>query len=156
MGNLGVPAESRSKFALSKQGRVFVVAFWEFAAFLANSFVFLLIGLALADMPVRSLSALAAAIGLALLGRAAAVYPVSLFSRARVGRLTWLSSISCGGQGCGARWRWRSPSRYHQRRPTATNPRRGVRRGRLLGFGPSIDCRRVLTALSLDRADRDQ
>ena len=48
MGNLGVLAEGRAEFALSAQGRLFVVAFWDFAAFLANSFVFLMIGLALA------------------------------------------------------------------------------------------------------------
>jgi len=84
MGNLGVLAEGAGPFALSSQGRAFVVAFWEFAAFLANSLVFLMIGLALADVRVRSFAELAIVIALALLGRAAAVYPLSLvFARSR-------------------------------------------------------------------------
>lgn len=84
MGNLGVLAEGAGPFALSSQGRAFVVAFWEFAAFLANSLVFLMIGLALADVRVRSFAGLAIVIALALLGRAAAVYPLSLvFARSR-------------------------------------------------------------------------
>jgi len=78
MGNLGVLAEGAGPFALSSQGRAFVLAFWEFAAFLANSFVFLMIGLALANVRVRSFAELAIVIALALLGRAAAVYPLSL------------------------------------------------------------------------------
>ena len=84
MGNLGVLAEGAGPFALSSQGRAFVVAFWEFAAFLANSLVFLMIGLALANVRVRSFAELAIVIALALLGRAAAVYPLSLvFARSR-------------------------------------------------------------------------
>jgi CPA1 family monovalent cation:H+ antiporter len=78
MGNLGVLAEDSGPFALTSQGRTFVVGFWEFAAFLANSFVFLMIGLELADVRVRSFAELAFIIALALLGRAAAVYPLSL------------------------------------------------------------------------------
>ena len=69
---------------LSSRGREFVGAFWEFAAFLANSFVFLLIGVALAQVHARSFVALAIEIALALVGRAAAVYPLAaLFSRSR-------------------------------------------------------------------------
>jgi CPA1 family monovalent cation:H+ antiporter len=78
MGNLGVLAEQPGPFGFSSRGREFVLAFWEFAAFLANSFVFLLIGLALAHVPVRSFAALAAIVALALAGRAAAVYPLCL------------------------------------------------------------------------------
>ena len=84
MGNLGVLAEDAEPFALTSQGRGFVVAFWEFAAFLANSFVFLMIGLELANVRVRSFAELAIVIALALLGRAAAVYPICLvFSGSR-------------------------------------------------------------------------
>ncbi|MGD1038576.1 MAG: cation:proton antiporter [Roseiarcus sp.] len=84
MGNLGVLADESDRFALSSQGRAFVVAFWEFAAFVANSLVFLLIGLALGATPTRSFGALAVVVALALAGRAAAVYPVSfLFARSR-------------------------------------------------------------------------
>ena len=69
---------------ITSRGREFVGAFWEFAAFLANSFVFLLIGVALAQVHARSFVALAIEIALALVGRAAAVYPLAaLFSRSR-------------------------------------------------------------------------
>jgi CPA1 family monovalent cation:H+ antiporter len=78
MGNLGVLAEDAGAFALTSQGRAFVIAFWEFAAFLANSFVFLMIGLELADVRVGTFAELAIVIALALLGRAAAVYPLCL------------------------------------------------------------------------------
>src|SRR3984885_2746258 len=44
MGNLGVLVEDEERAALTSQGREFVIAFWEFAAFIANSLVFLLIG----------------------------------------------------------------------------------------------------------------
>ena len=40
LGVLGVPDET----PLSSRGREFVVAFWEFASFIANSPIFLLIG----------------------------------------------------------------------------------------------------------------
>jgi CPA1 family monovalent cation:H+ antiporter len=81
MGNLGVlgPKE-RFGLALTPQGRVFVLEFWEFAAFLANSLVFLLIGSAMAtiDFAREGLVALALVVALALAGRAVAVYPVCL------------------------------------------------------------------------------
>jgi len=84
MGNLGVLAKEADRFALSSQGRAFVGEFWEFAAFVANSLVFLLIGLALAATPTRAFGALVVVVALALAGRAAAVYPVSiLFARSR-------------------------------------------------------------------------
>ena len=63
-----------------------MLEFWEFAAFLANSLVFLLIGSAMAtiDFAREGLFALALVIALALAGRAFAVYPVCLaFSRTR-------------------------------------------------------------------------
>ena len=87
MGNLGVlmPRE-RFGLSLTPHGRAFVLEFWEFAAFLANSLVFLLIGSAMAtiDFAREGIFALTLVIVLALLGRAAAVYPVSLaFARSR-------------------------------------------------------------------------
>ncbi len=87
LGNLGVLAEPARPLSLTVQGREFVLAFWEFAAFLANSFVFLLIGLALAHIGLGLNWRPAAIVVLALAGRAAAVYPVSAlfaFSRWRV------------------------------------------------------------------------
>jgi CPA1 family monovalent cation:H+ antiporter len=87
MGNLGVLGKKGGLgLALSARGRAFVIEFWEFAAFIANSLVFLLIGSALAtvDFAREGLGPLAFAVALALLGRAVAVYPVCLaFSRTR-------------------------------------------------------------------------
>ena len=81
MGNLGVlgPREGAA-LSLSVQGRQFVLEFWEFAAFLANSLVFLLIGSAMAtiDFAREGWRALGLAIVLALAGRAVAVYPICL------------------------------------------------------------------------------
>ena len=87
LGNLGVLTE-KERFGISftPHGRAFVLEFWEFAAFLANSLVFLLIGSALAtiDFAREGWFALTLAIALALLGRAVAVYPVCLaFIRSR-------------------------------------------------------------------------
>jgi len=86
MGNLGVLVESESPTALSSQGRAFVVAFWDFAAFLANSLVFLLIGLRVAAIPfgAEHWVIVPVAIFLVLAGRAASVYPLcSPFARSR-------------------------------------------------------------------------
>ena len=80
MGNIGaLMPKQRFGLLLTPHGRAFVLEFWEFAAFLANSLVFLLIGSAMAtiDFAREGLFALALAIALALLGRAAAVYPIS-------------------------------------------------------------------------------
>ncbi len=87
MGNLGVLSPRAGlEPALTPHGRTFVIEFWEFAAFLANSLVFLLIGSALAtiDFAREGYVALAVGVLLALVGRAVAVYPVCLaFSRTR-------------------------------------------------------------------------
>jgi CPA1 family monovalent cation:H+ antiporter len=89
LGNLGVLAEPRKAFSLTPQGREFVLAFWEFAAFLANSFVFLLIGQALAHVGLGLDWRLAVVVALALAGRAAAVYPVAALFAVSRWRLTW-------------------------------------------------------------------
>lgn len=69
--------------AASKSGRAHVLAFWEYAAFLANSIVFILIGGHEAQELTRLFTwGAAVAIGLVLLGRVAAVYPIcALFAR---------------------------------------------------------------------------
>jgi CPA1 family monovalent cation:H+ antiporter len=81
MGNLGVLGP-RTGFglALTAHGRTFVLQFWEFAAFLADSLVFLLIGSAMAtiDYAREGWRALALAVAFALAGRAIAVYPACL------------------------------------------------------------------------------
>ena len=93
MGNLGVLGrKGRLGLALTARGRAFVLQFWEFAAFLANSLVFLLIGSAMGaiDFAREGGRALALAVLLALAGRAAAVYPICLlFSRSR-----WAAPLS--------------------------------------------------------------
>jgi monovalent cation:H+ antiporter, CPA1 family len=85
MGSAGIRGSS-SGLGFSAAGREFVSELWEFAAFIANSLVFLLIGLTVARVPFQEVgwAALGAAIFLVLLGRAATVYPVSfLFFRSR-------------------------------------------------------------------------
>jgi CPA1 family monovalent cation:H+ antiporter len=78
MGNLGVLRHDENDNSLSSEGRTYAIALWEFAAFIANSLIFLLIGLRVAAIPFESFpaSSLAAAIGLVLVGRALAVYPL--------------------------------------------------------------------------------
>jgi CPA1 family monovalent cation:H+ antiporter len=65
--------------AISEEGRPHVVSFWEYVAFLANSFVFILIGLNTAGQPlgILGLSVAAIAILLVLAGRALAVYSLA-------------------------------------------------------------------------------
>jgi monovalent cation:H+ antiporter, CPA1 family len=83
MGNLGVLREEENRNLFSPDGRSFVIALWDFAAFIANSLIFLLIGLRVAAMPLTGIAARAilVAIGLVLAGRAFTVYPVCLLFR---------------------------------------------------------------------------
>ena len=86
MGNVGV-LRGDEQNVLSQRGREVVIAFWEFAAFVANSLIFLLIGLRVARISFGELGlpALALAVGLTVLGRAAAVYPLcGLLARSRL------------------------------------------------------------------------
>lgn len=78
MGNLGVLREDDRSF-LSRKGREFVHSFWEFAAFVANSVVFLLIGVDVAFTPFDTygFSTICAVIGIVLVARALTVYPIS-------------------------------------------------------------------------------
>jgi CPA1 family monovalent cation:H+ antiporter len=83
IGNAGMLGEPQRR-AFSGGEREFVLGLWDYAAFIANSFIFLMIGLAVAEVPFAWLgvSSLATAIILVLLGRAMAVYPLSwLFAR---------------------------------------------------------------------------
>jgi len=83
LGNVGVMAQVSPQLSITPQGRQFVLAFWEFAAFVANSLVFLLIGLSLARIGPRFGWEAAALVALALAGRAAAVYPVAALFHGR-------------------------------------------------------------------------
>ncbi|WP_028970047.1 cation:proton antiporter [Sphingomonas sp. URHD0057] len=79
VGNLGWGA------ALSEEGKTRVLHAWEYFAFLANSLIFILIGLNTASLPLLQLGAVGAiAIVLVLLGRAISIYPLAaLFSATR-------------------------------------------------------------------------
>jgi CPA1 family monovalent cation:H+ antiporter len=71
VGNIG------AKGYISRSGREHVFSFWEYAAFLANSLVFILIGLHEAHHAHGLLSQVVVfAIALVLVGRVAAVYPL--------------------------------------------------------------------------------
>lgn len=83
LGNLGIVGQ-RDSFL--PRGREFVLAVWQFAAFVANSFVFLLIGLTVGHLRLTGMGApsFVAAIGGVVLGRALTVCPLPLlFCRAR-------------------------------------------------------------------------
>ncbi len=71
---------------ISAEGREQVRYAWEYFAFLANSFVFILIGMNAENQPLRELGSAAAAVAIALVlaGRALSIYPLAqLFSRSR-------------------------------------------------------------------------
>lgn len=80
MGNLGVLKEGDENNNLSERGRAFIIDFWEFAAFLANSLIFLLIGLRVAviSFPKIGVFTLSIITLLVIIGRALAVYPLCM------------------------------------------------------------------------------
>jgi len=82
IGTAGVRATGR-RLGLSRQGRIFALAFWEFLAFMANSAVFLLIGVSASRIDFNALgyTSLFVAIVIMLVGRAASVYPLSFAFR---------------------------------------------------------------------------
>jgi CPA1 family monovalent cation:H+ antiporter len=82
VGNFGMFSPGERSF-LSRRGREAMTNFWEFAAFLANSVIFLLIGANVAVMHYEHYGqgVIATVIALALAARAAAVYPLSLALR---------------------------------------------------------------------------
>ncbi len=73
---------SRFLAGLSPGGRAALEAFWDYAAFIANAVVFLLMGMRLANQGFgEHVAVAAAAIAAALLGRAATVYGCCAFFR---------------------------------------------------------------------------
>jgi CPA1 family monovalent cation:H+ antiporter len=80
VGNFGLP------YAYSDRGRAFIMDFWEFMAFIANSIIFFLIGVNEANqLSVITLLPVTVAILVVMLGRAAAIYPLSaLFDKSRL------------------------------------------------------------------------
>jgi len=68
--------------AIDERGYSHVLAFWEYAAFLVNSVVFILIGGHEAHQPLRLYAAAAGiAVAVVLLGRMLAVYPIAALAR---------------------------------------------------------------------------
>lgn len=90
MGNLGLLSENEGGY-ISLKGREFVFSFWDFAAFLANSVVFLLIGVDVASTPFGAVGAtpLAAAIAIVLIARAVTVYPLSSLFLGSRWKVSW-------------------------------------------------------------------
>ena len=85
MGNLGILADHESSL-MSQHGREFTLALWDFIAFIANSLIFLLIGLTVGDISFSLLGArpLIVIVALVLFGRALTVYPLcALFVRTK-------------------------------------------------------------------------
>jgi CPA1 family monovalent cation:H+ antiporter len=90
MGNFGVLASETSS-QLTTRGREFTIELWEFIAFIANSLIFLLIGVAVARIKfsVLGVAAVAEIIALVLAARALAVWPLcAVFWRTKR-RVTW-------------------------------------------------------------------
>lgn len=80
MGNIGQTG------AISARGREAVEAFWEYIAFVANSLIFLLIGIREAQQNFSAIwAAIVIAIVLVMISRAVAIYPTCwLFSRSQM------------------------------------------------------------------------
>ncbi len=79
MGNAGM-LHDRADSPISSHGRPLVLAFWDFAAFIANSVIFLLMGLKIGDIPFMALGFVWPFVIIALVigGRALSVYPLAL------------------------------------------------------------------------------
>lgn len=77
MGNFGAMDTGELRHFTSR-GREVLLAFWDFAAFVSNSLIFLLIGLRGAQIKFAEVGALAlaTAVAMVLIGRAVSVYPV--------------------------------------------------------------------------------
>jgi len=80
VGNFGLPR------AYSDKGRAFIMDFWEFMAFIANSIIFFLIGVREANQNLLSaITVIVVAVIVVTIGRAAAIYPLSmLFSKSKL------------------------------------------------------------------------
>lgn len=86
MGNMGLADARKYDKFITEKGRQFTLALWDYIAFIANSFVFLLIGITVAKISFRALSDqdLILSIIAILISRAATVYPIAmLFSQSR-------------------------------------------------------------------------
>ena len=77
IGNYGILGKKTN--ALSPKGRASIISFWEISAFIANSIIFLLLGINVADISFEgySFSLIFSAIIICMIGRALAVYPLA-------------------------------------------------------------------------------
>ncbi len=96
IGNYG------TRFATSASSRVALIDFWEVLAFLANSALFLVIGLEfqLSDMRGKTLAATAVAVAGMLVGRAVIAYGLlSLFTHSKIAPVPrpWKTAVFWGG-----------------------------------------------------------
>jgi Na+:H+ antiporter len=96
IGNYG------TRFAMSASSRVTLLEFWEVLAFLANSALFLIIGLEfhISDLEGRTLAAALVAIGGMLVSRAVIAYGLlGIFTRSTIAPVptTWLTAVFWGG-----------------------------------------------------------
>jgi Na+:H+ antiporter len=80
IGNFGLPV------AYSDKGRAFLMDFWDFAAFIANSIIFFLIGVREANQSFwNEILMVVIAIVVVTVGRSVAIYPLSaIFSRSKL------------------------------------------------------------------------
>jgi CPA1 family monovalent cation:H+ antiporter len=95
VGSLAVLRDDE-RSRITQRGREFVLGLWEFIAFIANSLVFLMIGVTVAGLPFTRLGFPAGIIvvGLVLIGRALTVYPLCLlFSRSRWAVPLWSQHV---------------------------------------------------------------
>jgi CPA1 family monovalent cation:H+ antiporter len=90
IGNAGILGEPSPR-KVSKRGREFIIAFWEFAAFLANSMIFLLIGLTIAGTAFTALGWLALVLInlLVVAARLLSVYPLCALFAGSSWRVPW-------------------------------------------------------------------
>ena len=85
------------------------MALWEFIAFIANSLVFLLIGVAVERIPYDQfgIAAVGLAIGIVLLARRLRCIRYVYFSLSHVGWFRYPINMFFGGAGCGVHLGWR-------------------------------------------------
>ena len=79
----GLMTGSLGRRAFSDEGRDRIDHAWEFFAFLANSIIFILIGMNIADQPLEAIGSAAAAVAilLVLCGRGLSIYPLAALFR---------------------------------------------------------------------------
>ena len=126
---------------VTEKGEESIESFWEFAAFVVNSIVFIILGVNEAYQDLgRSAAAIGVAIIAVIIARAVAIYPLSLlFMRSRWKIESAHQHIMFWG-GSARRARSRTRARNSRKRAVSSgNFNRHIRRGRLLGFRARFD-----------------